>query len=246
MKKNPPCYAKYMPFIFIFILINGCATNQEYTDPSDPFENYNRSVYKMNDAIDKAVLKPISKGYRAITPAPIDSAISHFFSNLGDISNIINNSLQFKFKQASSDLGRFTVNSTIGILGFLDVASDMNIPKHHEDFGQTLGAWGVDSGPYLVLPLLGPSTVRDGFGSVVGWFTDPVTYIQKVPLRNGVQALRVVDARADLLGASKILDQNSLDPYDFIKEAYLQRRNSLIYDGLVPDDEEDLGIDFDD
>jgi len=235
-----------LPFISL-VFLSGCATTQNnYQDPKDPFESYNRTIYKINDKVDRAVLKPIAQGYKKITPAPVDQGISNFFNNLGDVSNIINNSLQFKFGQASSDLGRLTVNSTIGLLGFFDIATYMKIPKHHEDFGQTLGAWGVKSGPYLVLPLLGPSTIRDSIGSVVGFFTDPVNYIHHIPTKNILQVTRVIDVRADLLGASKILDNNTLDNYDFLKDAFLQRRENLIYDGLAPSNDDDLGIDFDD
>lgn len=233
-------------FLFSFLLLSGCATTSDYSDPKDPLETVNRVVYKFNDGVDSVLLKPIAKGYKAVMPAIIDQGISNFFNNLGDVSNIINNTLQFKLGQASSDLGRLTINSTIGLLGFLDVATEMNIPKHHEDFGQTLGAWGLQSGPYLVLPLIGPSTARDSLGVVVGWYTDPVPYITNIPLRNSLQATRLIDGRADLLGVTNIMDKTGLDPYDLIKEGYLQRRINLIYDGLPPESEDDIEFNFDD
>ena len=233
--------------ILMTFFLNGCATTgKEYVDERDPYENINRAIFKFNDGIDKILLKPIATGYKKVIPAPIDKGISNFFDNLKEISNIVNNTLQFKFKQASSDTGRLLINSTIGLLGFLDVASDMNLPKHHEDFGQTLGAWGVGSGPYLVLPILGSSTLRDSAGSVVGWYTDPVSHVTNIPLRIGLQTTRVIDTRADLLGASNILEKTGIDSYDLLKASFLQQRKHLIYDGFPPEDADDIEFNFDD
>jgi phospholipid-binding lipoprotein MlaA len=157
---------------------------------------------------------------------------------LGDITSAINNLLQFKVGRAFSDLGRVAINTTIGIGGLFDVASNMNLPRYGEDFGQTLGAWGVASGPYLVLPIIGPSSLRDSVGVVADWFTDPVTYVQDDTLRWSLRGLDLVDTRADMLNASRVLDQAALDPYSFVRDAYLQKRRNEVYDGNPPEEED--------
>jgi phospholipid-binding lipoprotein MlaA len=215
-------------------LAAGCATTSEYRNPSDPWEPFNRVVFQFNDDFDPAFLKPVAKGYQAITPAPVDRGITNFFENLADVRNTVNNALQFKMTRAATSLGRVVVNSTVGVLGFVDVASNMNLPKYNEDFGQTLGAWGVDSGPFVVLPLLGPSTARDTVGLVGDWYTDPLTYVNDGGVAWGLKGLRIIDRRADLLAASKVLEQAALDPYSFVRDAYLQRRHSDIHDGNPP------------
>src|SRR3990172_4959432 len=185
----------------------------EKDNARDPLEGFNRAMYTFNDKLDRYVLKPLAKGYRAITPAPVSKSISNFFSNLHDPAIMLNNLIQGKPKQAASDLGRVLVNSTIGIAGLFDVASKMGLEKHNEDFGQTLAVWGVGDGPYLVLPFFGPSNVRDGAAL-------PVETIYR---------------RAQLLHASDILDQAAgQDPYVFVREASRQRRRNLIYDGNPP------------
>jgi phospholipid-binding lipoprotein MlaA len=218
-------------------LAAGCATTSEYRNPSDPWEPFNRVVFQFNDDFDTAFLKPVAKGYQAITPAPVDRGITNFFENLADVRNTVNNALQFKMTRAATSLGRVVVNSTVGVLGFVDVASNMNLPKYNEDFGQTLGAWGVDSGPFVVLPLLGPSTARDTVGLVGDWYTDPLTYVNDGGVAWGLKGLRIIDRRADLLAASKVLEQAALDPYSFVRDAYLQRRRSDIHDGNPPPEE---------
>ena len=176
----------------------------------------------------------------------------NFFDNLADVTSAINNVLQFKLQRAASDVGRVVFNNTIGLLGFIDVASNMNLPKYGEDFGQTLGVWGFGPGPYIVLPLLGPSSTRDTVGVVAGWFTDPVRYVRKERIRYGLVALRLIDKRANLLGASRVMDEAALDPYQFMRDAYLQKRRYEVYDGNPPpepfDDEfdDEFGEDFDD
>ncbi len=217
---------------------SGCATvDPDYRDPRDPFESFNRAMYRFNDGLDRAILKPIARGYVAITPAPVDRAVTNFFSNLDDVGSAANNLLQFKLNRAMSDVGRVLVNSTVGILGFVDVASNMNLPKYGEDFGQTLGAWGMGSGPYIVLPIVGPSSGRDLVGFVVDWYTDPITYIENDDIAWGLRGLRLIDRRADLLSASRILDQAALDPYVFVRDAYLQKRQSDVHDGNPPPEE---------
>jgi len=222
---------------FIALMISGlagCASIDGYFDERDPAEGFNRTMYSFNDSLDRAIVKPLAKGYKAITPAPVDKGISNFFGNLADVGSAINNLLQFKLEHAASDVGRVLVNSTVGLLGFMDVASNMNMQKYGEDFGQTLGAWGSGPGPYIVLPLLGPSSGRDAIGIVVDWYTDPVTYVKGNSWRNGLVGLRLVDQRADLLGASRILEEAALDPYEFSRDAYLQKRRNDVYDGNPP------------
>ncbi|MCB1785793.1 MAG: VacJ family lipoprotein [Chromatiaceae bacterium] len=215
------------------VVLSGCASVDD-RDPSDPFERYNRDMYRFNDAIDRSVMRPLARGYRAITPATVDRGVTNFFNNLEDVRSAVNNLLQFKIGRAFSDVGRVAVNSTIGILGLLDVASNMNLPRYDEDFGQTLGVWGVGSGPYIVLPFFGPSSGRDGIGVVVDWFTDPVILVDNDYVRWGLRGLDIVDTRADLLDASRVIEQAALDPYAFIRDAYLQRRQDLVYDGNPP------------
>jgi phospholipid-binding lipoprotein MlaA len=203
-------------------------------DPRDPWERYNRDMYRFNEAVDRSLFQPLARGYNAITPDLVNRGITNFFNNLEDVRSALNNLLQFKFGRALSDVGRVAVNSTAGLLGFMDVASNVNLPRYNEDFGQTLGSWGVASGPYVVLPFFGPSSVRDGVGVAVDWFTDPVILIDNEWLRWGMRALDIVDTRADLLYASRVLEQAALDPYSFIRDAYLQRRQDLVYDGNPP------------
>lgn len=211
----------------------GCATGPD-VDPRDPLEEFNRAAYSFNEMVDRAVLKPLAGGYEYIVPAPANKGITNFFNNLSDIRSAINNLLQLKIGRAFSDVGRVAVNSTLGVLGLVDVASNMNLPRYNEDFGQTLGVWGFGSGPYIVLPLLGPTGGRDGIGLVVDWFADPINYIEDDTVRGSLRGLRIIDTRADLLSASRVLDQAALDPYGFVRDAYLQRRESLVHDGNPP------------
>ncbi|MDJ0738767.1 MAG: MlaA family lipoprotein [Gammaproteobacteria bacterium] len=211
----------------------GCATGPD-ADPADPLEPYNRAAYSFNDLLDRAMLEPLAQGYNYVTPEPVNKSVTNFFDNLRDIRSAINNLLQFKIGRAFSDVGRVGINSTIGILGLMDVASNMNLPSYKEDFGQTLGVWGFESGPFIVLPFLGPSTARDGVGLVVDWFTDPLNYIEDDTVAWGLRGLNIVDTRADLLNASRVVDQGALDPYAFIRDSYLQRRENQVYDGNPP------------
>lgn len=218
----------------IALLLTGCASQAN----KDPLESINRGVYKFNDVTDKAVFKPVATAYKTVTPSPIRTGVNNFFSNLGTITNVVNNLLQFKFANAFSEAGRFVINSTFGLAGFIDVAGMDKIAVHKEDFGQTLGYWGVGSGAYIVLPFVGPSTVRDATGLAVDTATsDPITYthnIGEIRLHNQLRAAQFIDKRTELLDAKDIVDEASLDPYAFMRDAYLQRRASLIQDGLVP------------
>lgn len=218
----------------------GCATTGDDRDPRDPLEDFNRSVFKFNDSLDRAIIRPVARGYARVMPAPVNQGVTNFFNNLSDVRSALNNLLQFKIGRAFSDVGRIAVNSTLGILGLMDVASNINLPRYNEDFGQTLGVWGFGPGPYLVLPVVGPSSGRDGVGFVVDWFTDPLYYLDDPVVAWSLRGLDLVDTRADLLSASRVFEQAALDPYAFIRDAYLQRRRNLVYDGNAPDEFDEL------
>jgi phospholipid-binding lipoprotein MlaA len=197
----------------------------------------------LNELLDRAVGEPLAQGYNAIMPAPVNRGVTNFFDNIRDVRSAINNLLQLKIGRAFSDVGRIGVNTTIGILGFMDVASNMDLPSYKEDFGQTLGVWGVESGPFLVLPIFGPSSVRDGVGLVADWFVNPIRYVDDDAVMYSLVGLALLDTRADLLTASRVVDQAALDPYAFIRDAYLQRRENLVHDGDPPDFEDSLDFD---
>jgi len=213
--------------------VGGCATTGG--NPDDPLEPYNRAMFSFNDGVDKAILKPVASGYKAVVPEFARTGVTNFFGNLGDVWIGINNILQGKVGDGMSDFGRFAINTTVGILGFVDVASDAGLDKHNEDFGQTLGRWGIGSGAYVVLPILGSSSVRDGISRfAVDWRGDPVRNIGNVPTRNELMGARLVDGRANLLGVGQLAEDAALDHYSYVRGAYLQRRRSLIYDGDPP------------
>lgn len=215
----------------------GCATTQQHeSEVNDPLEGYNRVMYSFNDTVDSAIIKPAAQGYDFIMPAPVSKGVSNFFSNLDDISVVINDVLQFKFMQAFHDTSRLTINTTVGILGLMDIASDFGYKKHNEDFGQTLGAWGLGTGPYIVLPLLGPSDMRDTVGLVGDYYTNPVTYVKGPAARNPFVITNIIDTRARILSAEKIVDEAAFDEYTFVREAYLQRRQNLVHDGNPPEE----------
>lgn len=214
------------------------------TSDEDPFESFNRAVFSFNDTADTYVLRPIAKGYRAVTPDPVEKAVARVFSNLGEINSVANSLLQGKFDKAGRHTSRFLINTTLGIGGILDVAEPAGLPKlDGEDFGQTLATWGVDSGPYLVLPLLGSSTVRDTPTRYVDSLLDPVFEVDHVPTRNTILGAEALSGRAELLQAEKLI---SGDKYIFTREVYLQRRAYLINDGAFVDDFDDAYEDFDD
>ncbi|MBA2491437.1 MAG: VacJ family lipoprotein [Gammaproteobacteria bacterium] len=220
------------------IVLAGCATTSGRPDERDPLERYNRTVFRFNDVLDRNLLKPVARGYRRYLPKPFNIAISNFFANLGDVGVAANNLLQLKVVNAASDVGRIAINSTLGVGGLFDVGSRFGLRKHEEDFGQTLGYWGVPAGPYLVLPLFGPSTVRDTPGRVVDGYLDPVVYVDGDIERIGLVGLRLLDYRADLLSTEETLDEIALDRYIAIKNAFLDRREFLVYDGNPPPDED--------
>jgi phospholipid-binding lipoprotein MlaA len=206
----------------------GCASTG--TNPRDPYEKFNRQMFKFNDAVDRVALKPAATVYKQVLPTFVQTGVSNFFGNLSDLWTGINNLMQGKGQDGMSDLTRFTLNSTLGLGGLLDIGSEAGLQKHNEDFGQTLGAWGVPSGPYLMLPLLGPSTVRDTAGIPLDIYADPWAYKEPVRWRNVGTALRAVDQRAAVLDASNLMEEAALDRYEFIRDGFLQRRQSKITD----------------
>ncbi|MGF6958717.1 MlaA family lipoprotein [Paraburkholderia youngii] len=203
-------------------LISGCATAPD-RKPGDPFEPVNRAIFTFNDGVDRYIAVPVAKGYQKVTPQPLRTAVSNFFSNLGDLTNAANALLQLKITDATEDIMRFAFNSVFGIGGLLDWATPAGLPKHHQDFGLTLGHWGIPSGPYLVLPLFGPSTVRDSMGLVVDVKFNPLNYVEPAT-RNPLYVLQFVSTRSDLLGATSLLEQAALDKYSFVRDAYVQQR----------------------
>jgi phospholipid-binding lipoprotein MlaA len=207
-------------------LISGCATGPD-RKPGDPFEPVNRAVFSFNDGLDRYVAVPVAKGYQKVTPQPLRTAVSNFFSNLGDLTNAANALLQLKITDATEDIVRFAFNSTFGLGGLLDWATPAGLPKHHQDFGLTLGHWGIPSGPYLVLPLFGPSSVRDSMGLIVDVKFNPLNYMEPA-VRNPLYLLQFVSVRSDLLGASDLLQQAALDKYSFVRDAYTQQRRSRL------------------
>lgn len=214
-------------------LLGGCATSGSAKDPA---EGLNRAVFAFNEGLDTVLIRPVAKGYDTVMPTPARTGVSNFFGNVADIFIAVNNLLQGKPGDAVSDAGRFLVNSTVGILGFFDIASEMGMDKHEEDFGQTFGRWGAGPGAYVVVPFFGPRTVRDTGGLVLDVATDPVGNTRHVPTRNSLVVLRVVNDRAALLPADKVIEEAALDKYSYVRDAYLQRRRNLIYDGNPPRD----------
>jgi phospholipid-binding lipoprotein MlaA len=218
------------------LCLTGCATGPQ-TNPADPLEPLNRSVFRFNDTLDENVLKPVAIGYRDYTPSLVQTGVRNVFNNFSDVSAVLNNGLQLKGRQTASSLMRVVVNTTVGVYGLFDVATAIKLERYPEDFGQTLGYWGVSSGPYLVLPLLGPSTVRDTAGLPVDWQVDPVSNARIASFGPETQILRIVDRRTSFLAAGNMLNEASIDKYAFLRDAYLQRRRSQIFDGNPPDED---------
>lgn len=232
--------------VFAFSTLMGCAsTTPPETRETDSLEGWNRGTYAFNDKLDKNVVKPIAQGYQKITPKPVNESITNFFSNINDIGVTVNDLLQLKLLQGGMDLSRFLVNTTVGVGGLFDVAKKINLPKHNEDFGQTLGFWGVPSGTYLVLPFFGPSSPRDTVGLVGDALLNPLTYVSVFggaavnAATAGSKVLEVTDTRSDVLSSEKVLDEAAVDRYEFIKNAYMQQREYLVYDGDPPEEDID-------
>ncbi len=227
--------------VALVLLLTGCASIPFSTEVTgDPWESYNRTVDRFNEEVDRYAGIPLAKGYRAVTPEVVDRGVSNFFGNLLDVNSAVNNLLQLKIDRTASDITRVLLNSTVGLLGFFDVASGLNLPSYKEDFGQTLGYWGVGSGPYFVLPILGPSSVRDTLGLIADVMINPLTLANLTATESLVTtSLYYVDKRADLLEAVDLLKDAAIDPYAFMRDSYLQQRISLVHDGSPPMSEED-------
>lgn len=235
----------YHCLLFLAALFNsGCATVEGPPNPDDPLEGFNRAMFEFNDTVDRYAFKPVAKGYNYVMPDFASKGVSNFFNNIDDIVVFFNQVLQFKFREAAITSARFVFNSTFGLFGFFDVASHMNLPKHNEDFGQTLAVWGVPSGPYIVLPFIGPRTIRDSGGLLIDWtYFDPIFDRQTLNQTLVTLGIKYIDVRAGLLKASNILDETVPDRYAFVRDAWLLRREFLIYDGNPPQPEDDFNED---
>ena len=221
----------------IAVLSAGCASGPN-ANPKDPLEPMNRSISRFNDSLDENVLKPVATSYQDVTPDLVQKGVRNVFNNLSDIWSTVNNGLQLKGRDTAESLMRSVVNTVFGIYGIFDVATEIGLQRHPEDFGQTLGVWGVPNGPYVVLPLFGPSTLRDTAGMPVDTSADFVRNLDHIPTRNSAMTLRVVDKRANLLNASNLLSEAAIDKYSFTRDAYLQYRRNQVFDGNPPDEED--------
>ena len=215
--------------------LGGCATGPQ-ANPVDPLEPFNRGVTRFNDVVDRAVMRPVAVAYETVVPQLLRTGVTNFFNNLTDVWSFANSVMQLRAQQSAQTFMRVNVNTFFGLGGFLDVASEAGIERHREDFGQTLGRYGVGAGPYLVLPILGPSTVRDTAALPVDYQGGLISNVDNIPLRNSMYALRLVDARAELLKVDRMLDQMALDKYSFTRDIFLQRRRNDVYDGNPPDE----------
>ena len=249
MNKNNYKFLQIFLIVLSSLFASSCATLEGPPNPDDPFESFNRSMFEFNETVDKYAFKPVAKGYNYVMPTFASRGVSNFFSNVDDIVVFFNELLQFKFHDAAATSARFVFNTTFGLLGLIDVSSHMDLPKHNEDFGQTLAVWGMPSGPYLVLPFLGSLSVRDTAGLAVDWtYFDPIFKRQTLNQSLVTLTIKYIDLRAGLIKASNIIDDTIPDKYSFIRDAWKLRREFLIYDGNPPEDEfseEDLFSDDD-
>jgi phospholipid-binding lipoprotein MlaA len=237
------CTAKLVS-VGLLTLLTGCATTQ-VTDPKDPFEHWNRNVQSFNDHVDDYVMKPVAKGYKWVMPTFANQGVSNFFSNLDDIGVSANDLLQGKLAQSGSDSARFLVNTTVGVAGLVDVGTMIDLPKHNEDFDQTLGYWGVATGPYIVLPFFGPSSPRGITGLLGDAALNPISYTGvyfasnylATAVSGGLGAVKAIDVRSDNLATEKVASEAAVDRYNFFKNAYFLQRNYLVHDGNVPDED---------
>lgn len=233
-----PVAAPRLGVLMIALAVGSAMAADRPTSPKDPFEGFNRGVYSFNDAIDEAALKPLAEGYRKVVPALVRTGVENFFGNIGDVWSTVNHLLQGKVEGASKMTLRVATNTVFGLGGVLDPATEFGLERQSEDLGQTLGRWGVPAGPYLMLPLLGPSTVRDAAATPVDKAAGPSAYINDSGAVLGLTGLQLVSTRAGLLGAGKLLDDVALDRYSFLRDAYLARRRNQVYDGNPPDEPE--------
>jgi phospholipid-binding lipoprotein MlaA len=223
--------------LVVAVLSTGCASGPN-ANPKDPLEPMNRSISRFNDSLDENVLKPVATSYQDVTPDLVKKGVRNVFNNLSDIWSTVNNGLQLKGRDTAESLMRSVVNTVFGIYGIFDVATPIGLERHPEDFGQTLGVWGVPNGPYVVLPLFGPSTLRDTAGMPVDTSADFVRNLDHIPTRNSAMTLRIVDKRANLLGTTNLLSEAAIDKYSFTRDAYLQYRRNQVFDGNPPDEED--------
>jgi len=226
--------ARWIAAAAVLAIATGCATGPN-SNPADPFEPLNRGVSRFNDGVDDAVLIPVATAYRNVLPSPVRTGVNNFFGNLGDVWSFANSVLQLRLQNSAETFMRVNVNTFFGLGGLLDIATEAGIDRHKEDFGQTLGRWGVPSGPYVVIPLLGPSTVRDAAVLPIDSRGDLVSAVQDIPVRNSMYVLRVVDQRSNFLRASQLLGDAALDKYSFTRDVFLQRRANEVHDGDLPD-----------
>ena len=231
-----PVRAAGWSVLVLAALLQGCASVPN-PDPRDPMESFNRGVFGFNDAVDRAVLKPVATVYRDVLPQWMHKGVGNFFNNLEDMWSVVNNALQLRGQDTGDSLGRVMVNSTIGLVGLVDVASDLNIDRHTANFGLTLGRWGVGAGPYVVLPFLGPYTLREVVALPLDRQGNLVNHVQDVPTRDGLTILDAVQTRASYLQAGDVVDGAALDAYSFMRDAYLQRQRNRVYDGNPPDED---------
>jgi phospholipid-binding lipoprotein MlaA len=225
-------------YILVLVLVlPAIATAQEQLKNPDPFESFNRGMFAVNDVLDRFMIRPLAKGYDWVTPDPIQRGVGNLFANMYDFNSAINGVLQWRWEGVAQSSGRFLVNSTVGLLGVFDVATRMGMRPYRTDFGHTLAIWGVDAGPYLMVPFFGPRTMRSGAGTIFDTYTSIPTYIDNVRLRNSLWGLELVDGRARLLNTEDLM---SGDRYIFIRDAYLQQRETFVNDGVVQDDFSDF------
>ena len=218
----------------VLVSMFGCATaSSQASNPIDPFEPLNRSVFRFNEGVDRAVFRPVATAYRDTLPLMVRTGVGNFFGNLGDVWSLANNVMQLKLQNSAETFMRLNVNTIFGLGGLLDIATEAGIERHREDFGQTLGYWGVPAGPYVVLPLLGPSTVRDTVALPVDHYGDLLSIVHDAGARNGLYGLKIVDERANFLRAGQMLDEMALDKYSFTRDAFMQRRQSEVSGGSV-------------
>jgi phospholipid-binding lipoprotein MlaA len=215
------------------VVFAGCASFKAAA-PGDPLEPINRGIFSFNSTFDHYLFKPIAKGYDTVVPSPVKAGVSNVFQNMSDAQSIVSDALQLKGSKMGDDMGRVLLNTTIGLGGIFDLATPMGIERGNEDMGQTLGYWGIGAGPYLVMPFLGPSSLRDFGGRMIDGQTDPMAYVSSVPVRNSLNGLRAVDARVAVFPVEGLANQAALDRYTFFRSAYLQRRESLVLDGKRP------------
>ncbi len=217
--------------VVLCLLLSACATPMaERSDPRDPYENLNRKVFVVNQVFDQVLLKPVARGYSNYAPNFVQTTIGNFFGNLADVWTAVNNFLQGKPREGIQDTGRVAVNTVFGVAGLADVATKLGFPKHQEDFGQTLGVWGVKPGPYVMLPLFGPSTMRDAVAKPLDLYADPVNLSTRADVEYSLRAMRLVDDRARLLPTTDMIEKVALDPYQFVRDAHFQQREARVND----------------